>query len=74
MKKKEIIKVAPEHMSKLRNTGRYTKFGEPIMLSLQTVYNALAYKTNSEEAARIRKEALTLYGGIRVKTPVFTES
>lgn len=30
-----------------------------------TVYNALAYKTNSELAENIRQEALNRYGGVQ---------
>lgn len=69
--KKTIIRVNKEARNKLRYTGRYDQFGRPIMVSEITVYNALAGRSNSGEAQRIRREALELYGGITEKKTIF---
>lgn len=36
-----------------------------------TVYNALAYKTDSTAARAIRRDALKNFGGVEIKKPVF---
>lgn len=39
-----------------------------------TVYNALAYKTNSKMAQDIRSMALNRYGGVKDKQTVFVDT
>lgn len=36
-----------------------------------TVYAALNYTSNSEDAKRIRKRALSIYGGVETTKPIF---
>lgn len=55
MRKKKIIQVPPENVMKLAKTMRVAKI---------TVYNALAYRSESENAQLIRKLAMSDYGGI----------
>lgn len=58
--KKERILVDRTKFSKIMTRA---KCGEA------AVYNALAYRTNSDLAAKIRKLALEQFGGILVKEP-----
>ena len=69
--KKTLIRVSKEARNKLRYTGRFDQFGRPILVSEITVYNALAGRSNSDEAQRIRKEALEMYGGVTEKKTIF---
>lgn len=71
MRKKTIIRVDPAARQLLRQTGRYDKFGNPIVVSESTVYNALAGRSDSPESERIRKEALERYGGVKDKKTIF---
>lgn len=36
------------------------------------VYNALNYTTNNEDAVRIRRLAISTYGGVETRKPAFT--
>jgi hypothetical protein len=40
-------------------------------VSKVTVYNALAYRTHSELAQGLRKQAVEFYGGIQSSTLIF---
>ncbi len=54
-RKKKIIQIPPknvEMLSRMMNVGRVT------------VYNALAYRSDSENAKLIRQKAISDYGGI----------
>ena len=54
--KREIIKVPANCIADIAKAhGNVTR---------QTVYNALAYRSFSDTAEHIRKEAVELYGGI----------
>ena len=55
MRKKKIIQVAPENVLKIAKAMRVSKI---------TVYNALAFRSESENAQIIRKLAQSEYGGI----------
>jgi hypothetical protein len=55
IRKKKIIQVSPENVMKLAEVMRVTKV---------TVYNALAFRSESESANVIRKLAMSDYGGI----------
>jgi len=55
MRKKKIIQVPPENISKIAKAMRVARI---------TVYNALAYRSESENAQLIRKLAINEYGGI----------
>lgn len=61
-KKKKIIQVSPENRKKLIALHGCTQ---------ATVYNALAYKTDSELAVAIRKDALERFGGIKNDRVIF---
>ena len=55
MRKKKIIQIPPknvEMLARMMNVGRVT------------VYNALAYRSDSENAKLIRQKAISEYGGI----------
>lgn len=53
--KKRIIQVSPDNFQKICKA-----FNTPRV----SVYNALAYRSNSERAVMIRKQAIDLYGGV----------
>lgn len=55
IRKKKIIQVSPENVMKLAEVMRVTKV---------TIYNALAFRSESESAQIIRKLAMSDYGGI----------
>lgn len=55
MRTKEIIQVPPENVAKIAKAMRVARV---------TVYNALAYRSESENAKLIRKLALSEYGGV----------
>ena len=55
IRNKKIIQVSPENVMKLAEVMRVTKV---------TVYNALAFRSESESANVIRKLAMSDYGGI----------
>ena len=55
MRKKKIIQVPPENVMKIAKAMRVAKI---------TVYNALAYRSESENAQLIRKLAMSDYGGV----------
>lgn len=60
MRKKKIIQVPPKNIGLLADTMRVSKVA---------VWNALAFRSDSENAQLIRKKALSDYGGIEtVKT------
>ncbi len=61
-KKRKIISVSPENRTKLAALHKCAQ---------STVWNALAYKTFSEKAAAIRRDAKNLFGGIEHDKPVF---
>ena len=55
IRKKKIIQIPPknvEMLARIMNVGRVT------------VYNALAYRSDSENAKLIRQKAISEYGGI----------
>ena len=54
MRKKKIIQVPPENVLKIAKAMRVSKI---------TVYNALAFRSESENAQIIRKLAKSEYGG-----------
>lgn len=47
--------------------GAVEKIQKAYNCSRQTVYAALSYRTGSEMSAKIRKDALQVYGGITTK-------
>lgn len=55
MRKKKIIQVPPENVMKIAEAMRVTKV---------TVYNALAFRSESESSQIIRKLAMSDYGGV----------
>jgi len=55
MRKKKIIQVPPENVLKIAKAMRVSKI---------TVYNALAFRSESENAQIIRKLAQSEYGGV----------
>lgn len=55
MRKKKIIQVPPENVMKIAKAMRVARI---------TVYNALAYRSESENAQLIRKLAINEYGGV----------
>ena len=55
MRKKKIIQVQPENVMKIAKAMRVARV---------TVYNALAYRSESENAQLIRKLAINEYGGV----------
>jgi hypothetical protein len=57
MRKKKIIQVPPENVIKIAKAMRCAKV---------TVYNALAWRSDSENAKLIRRLALNEYGGMEV--------
>lgn len=61
-KTKKVISVSAEIRKKLM---------ERHGCSNATVYNALAYKTNSAIAKAIRKDATKRFGGMEIDKPVF---
>ena len=61
-KKIKIIKVPLEGRLKLAE-----KYG----CRRETIYNALAFRTHSEQSERIRNDALELYGGVKYNKVVF---
>lgn len=50
--------------------GSRTRMTKELGVSMETVRKALKYITDSEEAVRIRREALTNYGGTEVEINV----
>ena len=50
--------------------GSRSRMAKELGVSMETVRKALKYITDSEEAIRIRKEALTNYGGSEVEVTV----
>lgn len=58
---KKIIVVARKNIDVLAKVTRSSE---------TTVYNALAYRSDSEKAQEIRRLALSSYGGIETKRPV----
>lgn len=55
IKKKKIIKVP---------VGKVAQIAEDHNCTEVAVYNALAYRSDSQAAQKIRKDALEIYGGI----------
>lgn len=45
--------------------GQTTKIANHVGCTIQTVRNALRYKSDTDQAQRIRKEAIENYGGTR---------
>ena len=62
IQKKKIIKVPTNCILQLAKTHGVTR---------AAVYNALGFRSNSEQASVIRKEALELYGGIKADAVYF---
>ena len=54
--RKKIIQVSPKNIEKICEAKGCKR---------TAVYDALRYKTNSELAVSIRKEALDFYGGVK---------
>lgn len=54
-RKKKIIQVPPENVEKLMKAMRCSR---------SAVFNALAFRSDSEMAKSIRSQALNAYGGI----------
>lgn len=54
-RKKRIIQIPPKNVESLAKAMKVGKV---------TVWNALAYRSDSENAQQIRKLALSTYGGI----------
>lgn len=54
-KRKKIIQIPPENVQKLQKAFNCSRV---------TVYNALAYRSESDKAKNIRMVALNSYGGI----------
>lgn len=54
-RKKKIIQVPPENVELLANATKCSKV---------TVWNALAFRSESETAQQVRRLALSVYGGI----------
>ncbi len=61
-KKLKIIKVSIEGRKKLLSMYQCTT---------TTLYNALGYRTNSSIAENIRKDALSMFGGVVTEKIVF---
>jgi hypothetical protein len=61
-RKKKIISVA---------MGTAQRIAEEVKVSKVTVFNALAYRTDSEIAKLIRSKALNEYGGVETTKLVF---
>ena len=61
---KKIIVVARKNIDVLAKVTRSSE---------TTVYNALAYRSDSEKAQEIRRLALSSYGGIETKRPVLNK-
>lgn len=47
------------------------KLAEKYGCRRETIYNALAFRTHSEQSERIRNDALELYGGVMYDKVVF---
>lgn len=47
------------------------KLAEVYNVTRAAIYNALNYHSNSEQARKIRKDAIELYGGVSDTKPVF---
>lgn len=62
VEKRKIIKVKPSCIMQIAISFGVTK---------QAVYNALAKRSNSEQAIKIRKEAMELWGGVEVQQVYF---
>lgn len=60
--KKKIIKVPVGSVSRLAQANN---------VSRATVYNALNYNSSNEQAQIIRREALSLYGGVTTEKIMF---
>jgi hypothetical protein len=60
--KKKIIRVPLANIEKMAVANKVSKV---------TVYNALAYRTHSELAQGLRKQAVEFYGGIQSSTLIF---
>lgn len=61
-RKKKVIRVA---------LGKVQEIAKAHRCSQTSVYNALAYSTESELAKLIRKEAKEIYGGVETTQVVF---
>lgn len=62
IQKKKIIKVPTNCILQIAKSHGVTR---------AAVYNALGYRSNSEQAGVIRKEAMELYGGIKADVVYF---
>lgn len=62
VQKKKIIRVSPNCIPDIAKA-----YG----IRVQTVYNALGFRSNSSMAQKIRKEAMELYGGIKADVVYF---
>ena len=57
IRKKKIIQIPPKNVETLARTMKVGRV---------TVYNALAYRSDSENAKLIRQKAVSEYGGIEI--------
>ena len=53
--------------------SKIPKIAEHIGCASAAVYNAIAYRTNSDLAVKIRDAAINRYGGLKVKHPELIE-
>lgn len=53
--------------------SKIMKIAETVGCAQAAVYNAIAFRTNSEMAVKIRNVAVNRYGGIKVKSPELIE-
>jgi hypothetical protein len=61
-RKQRIISVPPEQVIRMASTFNVNR---------ATIYNALAYRSNSSTAKLVRQKALAEYGGIETTRIVF---
>lgn len=61
-KKLKIIKVSSKGRLELQK-----KYG----CVRETVFNALGFRSHSEQAEKIRQDAINLYGGVKIDKVVF---
>lgn len=55
MRRKKIIRISKENMQKMMEAHHCSRV---------TVYNALAFRSDSDTAQIIRKQAIDIYGGV----------
>lgn len=62
MERKKIIRVSKDNLERMMADHKCSRV---------TVYNALAYRSDSPNARLIRKHAIEMYGGVEEKRIVF---